>query len=153
MEKSKSGFLAVSKRTLLFVAGLIWSFAGFRVMSIGKSDVLEYKGSLVLILIFSVLIFYIFFNFIFRRMFVKHTKRIINSKLQKQCVFSFFDVKGYLIMTFMIFFGITIRSLGIFNPIAIGIFYIGLGTALLLAGITFLISSINFEKTKVKYTI
>ena len=153
MDKSKSGFLAVSKRTLLFIAGLVWGAAGFRVFTIGEGDVLLHKKSLILTLIFSIIIFYIFFNFIFKKMFIKHTKRIINSNLQKQCMFSFFDIKGYLIMGFMMSFGIIVRSLGIFNPVALGAFYMGLGAALFLSGITFLISSMKFEETKAKYSM
>lgn len=153
MSESKSGLLAVSKRTLLVVAGLVWGIAGFRVFTLGKGDVSSHHGSLISSAFFSIIIFYIFFNFIFKKMFSKHAKRIINSKLQKQCVFSFFDIKGYLIMGFMMTFGIIIRSMGIFNPVSIGIFYMGLGGALFLAGLIFLVSSINFKKTKLKYTI
>lgn len=153
MKESKSGFLAVNKRTLLLVAGVIWGFAGFRVFAIGEGDVSLNRGSIILSLVFSIIIFYIFFNFIFKRMSRKHTKRIINSKLKKQCIFSFFDIKGYLIMGFMMSFGIIVRSLGIFNPVAIGTFYMGLGAALFFGGIIFLINYIKFEETKLKYTI
>ncbi|ACA53797.1 conserved hypothetical protein [Clostridium botulinum A3 str. Loch Maree] len=51
----------------------------------------------------------------------------------------------------MIFFGITIRSLRIFNPIYLGTFYIGLGSALFIARLSFLISSLKFENTILKY--
>ncbi|BDB02074.1 hypothetical protein CBOS2020_21480 [Clostridium botulinum] len=84
-------------------------------------------------------------------MFKKHTKKIINNALQKHCIFSFFDIKSYFIMGFMIFFGVTIRSLGIFNPIYLGTFYIGLGSPLFIAGLSFLISSLKFENTILKY--
>lgn len=152
MKESKSGFLAVNKRTLLLIAGLVWGFAGFRVFAIGEGDVALHHKSVILSLVFSIIIFYIFFNFIFKRMSKKHTKRIINSKLQKQCIFSFFDIKGYLIMGFMMSFGIIVRKLGVFNPAAIGTFYMGLGAALFFGGIIFLISFIKFEETKLKYT-
>lgn len=153
MDKSKSGFLAVSKRTLLLVAGLVWGFAGLRVFTIGRGDVVLDKGNIFISLVFSMAIFYIFFNFIFKKIFRKHTKRIINGKLQKQCVFSFFDIKGYIVMGSMMTFGIVIRNLGILNPTLLGNFYMGLGAALFLAGLAFLISSIKFEETKVKYSM
>ena len=153
MKESKSGILAVSKRTLLLVAGLVWGIAGFRVFTLGEGDVSSYNGSVIISTAISFIIFFIFFNFIFKKMSVKHTKRIVNSKLRKQCVFSFFDVKGYIIMGCMMTFGIIVRSSGIFNPFYIGIFYIGLGAALLLAGILFIINFIKFEDTKIKYTV
>ena len=114
MKESKSGILAVSKRTLLLVAGLVWGIAGFRVFTLGEGDVSSYNGSVIISTAISFIIFFIFFNFIFKKMSVKHTKRIVNSKLRKQCVFSFFDVKGYIIMGCMMTFGIIVRSSGNF---------------------------------------
>ena len=119
----------VSKRILLFIAGLVWGFAGFRVFTLG------------------------FFKFIFSKMFKKHTTRIVNSKLDKHCVFSFFDFKSYLIMGFMIFFGISVRNLGIFNPVYLGDFYMGLGAALFMAGVYFFVGFFTFDNLKVKYKI
>ncbi|MDU2121777.1 MAG: hypothetical protein E7E64_04520 [Clostridium celatum] len=153
MEKSKSSLLAVSKRVLLLVAGLVWGFAGLRVFTLGKGDVVLNKGNVFISIVFSITIFYIFFNFIFKKIFIKHAKRIINSKLEKQCIFSFFDIKGYIVMGCMMTFGIVIRNLGVLDNTLLGNFYIGLGAALFLAGLTFLISSINFEETKVKYSM
>lgn len=153
MERSKSGLLAVSKRTLLIVAGWVWGFAGLRVFTLGRGDVVLDKGNAFISVVFSITIFYIFFNFIFKKIFTKHAKRIINSKLEKQCIFSFFDIKGYIVMGCMMTFGIVIRNIGILNPTLLGNFYMGLGAALFLAGLTFLISSIKFEKTKVKYSM
>ncbi|MGG7163159.1 hypothetical protein [Clostridium ihumii] len=145
--------LKVEKKTLLLVAGLIWGFAGFRVFTLGVGDIKTNDGNLILSALFSAIIFYLFFKFIFSKMFEKHTKRIINSNLKKHCIFSFFDVKSYIIMGFMIFFGITIRNLEIVNPIYLGSFYMGLGFALFIAGVLFLISFIKFEKTKAKYSL
>ena len=153
MKKSKSRLLAVSKRVLLLVAGLVWGFAGLRVFTLGRGDVVLNKGNVFISIVFSITIFYIFFNFIFKKILIKHTKRIKNSKLEKQCIFSFFDIKGYIVMGCMMIFGIVIRNLGVLNNTLLGNFYMGLGAALFLAGLTFLISSINFEETKVKYSV
>ncbi|EDT75903.1 hypothetical protein [Clostridium butyricum] len=141
----------VQKRSLLLIAGFIWGFAGFRVLTLGLGDVESNKGNLIFSLIFSSIVFYIFLKFVFNKIIKKHTKRIIKNTLEKQCVFSFFDFKSYCIMGFMIFLGITVRSAKIFNPVYVGTFYIGLGLALFVAGILFLQSSIKFEKTKFKY--
>ncbi|WP_455792020.1 hypothetical protein [Clostridium butyricum] len=141
----------VEKRSLLLIAGFIWGFAGFRVLTLGLGDVESNKGNLIFSLIFSSIVFYIFLKFVFNKIIKKHTKRIIKNTLEKQCVFSFFDFKSYCIMGFMIFLGITVRSAKIFNPVYVGTFYIGLGLALFVAGVLFLESSIKFEKTKFKY--
>lgn len=143
----------VSKRFLLFIAGLVWGFAGFRVFTLGFGDVMSHHGNLIITIIFAAVIFFVFFKFIFSKMFKKHTTRIVNSKLDKHCVFSFFDFKSYLIMGFMIFFGISVRSLGIFNPVYLGDFYMGLGAALFMAGVYFFIGFFTFDNLKVKYKI
>lgn len=145
--------IGVSKKTLLLIAGIIWAFAGFRVLTIGVGDVQINNHNWVLNISFAAAIFYVFFKFIFSRMHSKHIRRIINSNLSKHCPFSFFDLKSYLIMGFMITFGITIRNIGIFNPVYVGTFYMGLGFALFMAGVLFLISYIRFEKTRERFTI
>lgn len=142
----------VGKRTLLLIAGIVWGFAGFRVLTLGIEDVKINNGNWIVTLIFASIVFYIFFKFIFSKMFKKHTRRIIKSSLNKHCVFSFFDIKSYCIMGFMIFLGITIRSTRIFNPVYVGDFYIGLGLALFMAGMLFLLSSLKFENIKLKYS-
>ena len=53
MEKSKSGLLAVSKRTLLLVAGLVWGFAGLRVFTLGGGDVSLHNGNIIISIVFS----------------------------------------------------------------------------------------------------
>ncbi|MCS6133208.1 hypothetical protein DWV13_16570 [Clostridium botulinum] len=143
-------FLKVEKKVLLLIAGLVWSFAGFRVLILGIGDV-KNNGNFIVDLIFAAIISSIFFKFVFSKMYNKHTKRIVTSELEKHCIFSFFDVRSYFIMGFMIFLGINVRNLGIFNPVYVGIFYMGLGCALLMAGILFLISSLNFKKVKLRY--
>lgn len=143
----------VSKRILLFIAGLVWGFAGFRVFTLGFGDVMSHHGNLIITIIFAAVIFFVFFKFIFNKMFKKHTTRIVNSKLDKHCVFSFFDFKSYLIMGFMISFGISVRNLGIFNPVYLGDFYMGLGAALFMAGVYFFVGFFTFDNLKVKYKI
>lgn len=143
----------VSKRILLFITGLVWGFAGFRVFTLGFGDVMSHHGNLIITIIFAAVIFFVFFKFIFSKMFKKHTTRIVNSKLDKHCVFSFFDFKSYLIMGFMIFFGISVRNLGIFNPVYLGDFYMGLGAALFMAGVYFFVGFFTFDNLKVKYKI
>lgn len=151
MDKVKEVF-KVTKKTLLFIAGLVWSFAGFRVFTIGLEDVINYRGNVFISMLVSAVVFYIFFKFIFSKMHKKHFIRITTSYLDKQYFFKFFDLKSYLIMGFMISFGITIRSLKLINPVYIGTFYMGLGFALFMAGVFFLISSLKFENTKIKYS-
>lgn len=57
---------------------------------------------------------------------------------EKNCPFSFFDVKGWIIMVFMITFGITMRSFHILPDAFISVFYTGLSLALIFTGVLFI---------------
>lgn len=138
--------LRVTKRTLILVAGLVWAFAGFRVFTLLNTTTFS-----LLDFIISAIVFAAFYFLIFSKMAKKHTKRILNDSREKKCIFGFFDVKSYLIMGFMITIGILARSSGFFNPRYLDDFYKGLGIALFLAGVLFLISFINFKTVKLKY--
>lgn len=146
-------YIGVSKKALFIIAGVIWIFAGYRVLTIGISDAKISNHNWRFVILVAAIIFYIFFKYIFSKMHNKHAKRIINSTLNKHCPFSFFDLKSYLIMSFMITFGFTIRAIGIFNPFYVGTFYIGLGVALFMAGLLFVRSFIKFEVVKAKFTM
>ncbi|MGL5615027.1 MAG: hypothetical protein ACRDD2_02185 [Sarcina sp.] len=145
-----NNIIKVKKRTVLFIGGLVWAFAGSRVFSIGKESILQGKGNDIIAIAVGVIAFALFFKFIFSKLVNKHTKRIVKSALEKHCAFSFFDVKSYIIMAIMITLGISVRSFGIFNPLYLGAFYIGLGIALAMAGVLFLVNSINFKNVKIK---
>ena len=122
MDNIKVSSPRVNKQILTIIGGLVWTIAGVNVFSIGYKDV---SSSNMLGVIFSITIFAIFFNFIFSKMAKKHLNRIYSKKGNKLCVFSFFDVKGYIIMAFMMTFGITLRSTGLINPNYLGLFLFG----------------------------
>lgn len=86
----------------------------------------------------ATVIFLLFFVFIFRKLYYKHTRRIEEKKEDKNCPFSFFDVKSWIMMAFMIALGITIRSLHLLPDSFISVFYTGLSIALILTGILFI---------------
>lgn len=57
----------------------------------------------------------------------------------------FFDLKTYMIMVCMMGGGIGFRAAGILPDIFIAFFYLGLGYALALAGVTFLRNYVQYE--------
>lgn len=138
------------RKILFLVAGIIWGFAGFRVFDIGFKTIQGANAISIVNTIISAVIFCLFFFLIFKKLVKKHTKRVINKPQEKQCVFSFFDLKSYCIMAFMISLGIWVRSTGVF-PIYVGDFYIGLGLALFGAGVLFIINFVNFRNVNIKY--
>lgn len=143
--------LKANRKILLSIAGIIWSFAGWRVLSIGYKDLILNTHNPWVYFMVSAVVFYAFFKYIFGNMVKKHTKRIMSSPLSKNCIFSFFDLKGYIIMIIMIGGGVTLRNAQVINPVYLGTFYLGLGTALALAGIKFLQLVLNFKSLQFAY--
>ncbi len=125
----------VKNTTLLLIACLVWSAAGFNVLRLG---LIEYPPFVSVVnILLSAAVFTVFQIFIFGRLVKKHTKRIDGYGDEKQLFIKFFDVKSFIIMAVMITGGILLRTLHIAPPIFIAVFYTGLGASLLLAGILF----------------
>ena len=80
----------------------------------------------------------LFFVFVFRKLYYKHTGRIERKKDGKNCPFSFFDVKGWIIMAAMIALGVAVRVYGLLPDSFISVFYTGLSLALIVTGILFI---------------
>lgn len=134
--------LKVKKPTLILLAGLVWLAAGINILRIGVQSFLNCVTAdevvkCILILAGAIVIL-TGFCFMFFRIVKKHTKRILGYPEEKKSIFCFFDVKGYLLMLFMMGLGIGLRA-GNFMPTEFfAVFYNGLGMALSLAGILFL---------------
>ena len=124
----------VKKRTLLLIAGIVWSIAGFNVARLGiiSYSAIEQKWYWYVL---SVVIFALF-GMMFFRMSRKHTKRIVGYEEERQPFWRFFDLKAYIIMAIMMGGGIGLRAAGVFPDWFVAFFYLGLGCALALAGVS-----------------
>ena len=142
--------MKIKKRTLLLLAAIVWMIAGFNILRIGIETYAAYKS--VINFILSLLVFLFFWFMIFYKLTVKHTDRIQNYQEERQFFLNFFDLKSFLIMAFMITFGITIRTFHLLPDRFIAVFYTGLGAALFLAGITFGRNYIFFKNCKLAFS-
>lgn len=126
----------VNRKTLIFVAGLVWVIAGANILKIGietwRNDEIEWFYKLA----GATLVFALFIYFVFLPLFKKHMRRI-SRKSEQNCPFAFFDVKGWIVMVLMITMGITIRRLQLLPGWFIAFFYTGLSLALILTGVLF----------------
>lgn len=127
--------MKVKKHHLLFLACVVWMIAGFNVLKIGAEAYKPYQTMLNYSL--SILVFLVFWFMVFYKLTVKHTTRIQGYEEEKQLFYKFFDLKSFLIMAFMISFGIIIRTFRLLPERFIAVFYTGLGAALFLAGVLF----------------
>lgn len=127
--------MKVKKRTLLLLAALIWGVAGFNILRIGMVSYVGYTG--VFNFILSTVVFLLFQTFVFGPLVRRHTIRILGYPEEKQFFLKFFDCKSFLIMAFMMTFGIGLRASGLAPVRFIAVFYTGLGAALFVAGLLF----------------
>lgn len=128
----------VSRSTLLITAGVVWLVAGLNILRIGIICWLGDGQYWLFKVCEASLVFLLFFAFIFQKLYNKHTRRISLKKGRNNCPFSFFDLRGWIIMVLMILMGITIRDLRLLPGSFIAVFYTGLSVALSATGIRFL---------------
>ena len=145
--------IGVPKRILFFSAAAVWGFASSRILKIGVSDIISDTSSYWINFAIGIVGFYFFFKYVFYKMYKKHTKRIVNLEIEKPCIFSFFDLKGFGIMAFMITGGITLRRSNIIPSLYMGTFYITLGLSLLSAAVSFLYAGVRYKFIESKYLI
>lgn len=127
--------MKVNRNTLLLLACLVWSAAGFNILRIG---VIAYPPYLsVLNFLLSAVVFAVFQKFIFGKLVKKHTIRIHAYSEERQFFLKFFDGKAFAIMAVMMTGGIGLRVSGLAPDRFIAVFYTGLGASLLVAGLLF----------------
>lgn len=127
--------MKVKRNTLLLLACLVWSAAGFNILRIGLMAYPAYRT--VLNFLLSILVFSVFQKFIFGKLVKKHTARISSYLEERHFFLKFFDGKAFAIMAVMMTGGISLRASGLAPEWFIAVFYTGLGASLLLAGLLF----------------
>lgn len=135
----------VSKRTLLAVAGAVWLVAGINVAHLGVEAYGQLSAVTLLLGVLSLVVFAIFGTMFFK-MSMKHTQRIKGFVQKTRPIWHFFDTKSYIIMAIMMSGGITLRNSGVLPTEFIAVFYTGLGIALALAGVVFLVQCMRFTQ-------
>ena len=123
--------LKVSTDKLLLVAGIVWLIAGANIVNIGLSAFLDETGWLFWVLIGGTLLIFVLFHiFVFTKMVGKHASRI----------------RGYIMMAIMMGGGIALRASGVVPEWFIAFFYTGLGAALAVAGVSFILRYFKSSK-------
>ena len=113
--------------------------AGSFVLSTGVSHFSN--NTTLFVCLLSILIF-VLFSALFQMLAYKNQKRIRALESDKNPVFKFFTVQSYIVVACMITLGIVLRM---FLPsFFIAFFYTGLGSALFLAGVSYLVYYIQY---------
>jgi len=129
--------LRVSKHYLLLVAALVWTFASgmllYRGFTINNPLPPHWEVKLSLCIVAGLL----FFRLLFNRISAKHVLRIKNLPIERPVIFSFFNLKSYLMMFSMITMGVTLRKTGAVSPEYLSFMYITMGIPLLMSSFRF----------------
>lgn len=132
-------------KSLAFIASIIWLIAGFNVCRIGVVSWTHIDNTSVLMIMGCMVTMFLFSN-MFVKMLFKNVRRIRNIDADKRKVWHIMPVKSYVIMAFMITFGILLRSCPAIPPSFIASFYVGLGASLMIAGLLYVSTLLCPEK-------
>jgi hypothetical protein len=119
------------------VAGIFWTFAGCMLLWRGVSGLLPFGSNMYFEIPIGFAGGIIFFLLLFSRISKKHIKRIIKIEIDKPCMFSFFDVRAYILMTIMISAGVSLRLFKLVDPQILYTFYVCMGVPLLMSAFRF----------------
>lgn len=131
----------VSKHYLYLTAALVWTFAGGMLLFRGFSSI-GTPENLALKLFFCTVAGLSFYALLFTRLSKKHVLRIQDMDSKNPVVFSFFNLKSYLMMFSMITLGITLRLSGLVSPGYLALLYVTMGIPLLMSSFRFYLSFI-----------
>jgi hypothetical protein len=131
---------AVSRRSLLLIAGCAWVIAGGILISRALSQLIIMRHHFWLEIIIGIICGMGFYLVLFARISKKHINRITLIKIDNPCFFSFFNFRSYLMMIIMITAGITLRKLDVINRDVLWTFYLTMGVPLIISAYRFFYS-------------
>jgi hypothetical protein len=128
---------AVPRRMLLIVAGLFWSFAGGILMWRSMSGFLSEVKNPAVFITLSLGGGMVFYFLLFSKISRKHIRRILGLQPEKPCLFAFFNIKSYILMSVMITSGILLRKFEILDHRVLYSIYLCMSFPLILSSIKF----------------
>ena len=141
IQKLKTG---VPKTVLIAIGASIWGFAAFRILQMGFLYIEEHALHHSVNYLIGIAGFIPFFLLVFRKVSLRYVTRIINLSDQRPCMFAFFDLRGYIMMSLMISLGIAVSHLKIIPEIYKGTFFISLGLSLLASSVFYIVEGVQF---------
>ena len=141
LQKLKPG---VPKPVLIALGAALWGFAAYRILKMGFIYIEMHALHHWLNYLIGVAGFIPFFMLVFRKVSLRYINRIKNLPQHRPCMFAFFDVRGYILMSFMIGMGISISHWKVIPELYKGTFFISLGLSLLASSVFYIIEGVQF---------
>lgn len=145
LERFKPG---APKRSLFFAGALVWGGAGVLLWFRGLQIVEEIAESHAILLGLAIVMGVILFRVMLLRVSRRHINRMTATARERPCVFSFLDWRGYVLMGTMITGGVLLRMSGVLPAPILGVLYVAMGTALILAATRFFAAGVRFVTTR-----
>jgi hypothetical protein len=134
----------VPKAVLIALGAAIWGFASYRIMKMGFIFIERHALHHFVNYLIGIAGFIPFFILVFRKVSLRYIKRIKNLPQRRPCMFAFFDLRAYIMMTFMITMGITFSHWKLIPELYKGTFFISLGLSLLASSVFYIIEGVQF---------
>jgi hypothetical protein len=134
----------VPKPVLIALGAALWGFASYRILKMGFIFIERHALHHLVNYIIGIAGFVPFFLLVFRKVSLRYITRIKNLPQRRPCMFAFFDLRGYFMMTLMITMGIAFSHWKIIPELYKGTFFISLGLSLLASSIFYIIEGVQF---------
>jgi len=134
----------VPKPVLIALGAALWGFAAYRILKMGFIFIEKHALYHFVNYLIGVAGFIPFFLLVFRKVSLRYINRIKNLPQRRPCMFAFFDLRGYLIMSFMIATGIMVSHWKLIPELYKGTFFISLGLSLLASSIFYVIEGVQY---------
>ena len=141
LQKLKPG---VPNPVLIALGAALWGFAAYRILKMGFIFIEKHALYHWLNYLIGLAGFIPFFMLVFRKVSLRYINRIKNLPQNRPCMFAFFDVRGYIMMSFMITIGILVSHWKVIPELYKGTFFISLGLSLLASSIFYIIEGVQF---------
>jgi hypothetical protein len=132
------------KTVLIALGAALWGFASYRILKMGFIFIERHALHHLVNYLIGIAGFIPFFLGVFRKVSLRYITRIKNLPQRRPCMFAFFDLRGYILMTFMITMGIMISHWKIIPELYKGTFFISLGLSLLASSIFYIVEGVQF---------
>jgi hypothetical protein len=133
----------VPKQGLFFAAAVVWGYAAFKLLYKAVFFLESDRHLLWFGLAGAIIGFYFFYRYVLYRVTLRYINRIRQLEIRRPCVFGFIDLRGYIIMSFMIVLGILFRRYAPLKDVWIGSFYGAIGLSLFTSTIHYIYSGIH----------
>ncbi|MBR1436715.1 MAG: hypothetical protein IJ584_16580 [Bacteroidales bacterium] len=131
--------LPVGKRHLLLTNAIVWGAPGIKILVTGiRSFIAIWPSKSIVWLAIGTVAVLAGFLWMFSRIVKRYSDRILAFPTERKSIFAFLPVRGWILVIFMMCLGISLKFIPGIPTEFFASFYPGLGTALIVAGSTFL---------------